>query len=173
MRSGLALTLLLLCAACQSRQPDPPPGDRAAINDAYRKLVDGYNQQTGARQISVARLQQRLQAGQPLILLDIREKREQQVSTLRGARPVHPDDVETLALDLPKEALIVAYCTAGYRSGHAAVALEKRLGRKVWNLDGGIIRWFNSGGEVVDANGQSVDRIDPYGDEWKPYVHPR
>ena len=86
MRSALTLTLLLLCVACQSRQPDPPSGDRAAIDDAYSTLVDGYNQQTGARQISVARLQQRLQAGQPLILLDIREKREQQVSTLRGAQ---------------------------------------------------------------------------------------
>ena len=67
--------------------------------------------------------------------------------------------------------VVVTYCTAGYRSGIAATQLEKRLGRPVYSLSGGIIEWFNDGGEVVDpASGEPRDRIHPYSAEWGRYV---
>jgi acyl-CoA thioesterase-1 len=76
-----------------------------------------------------------------------------------------------LDLDLPPGATVVTYCTAGYRSGLAAVEIEKRLGRPVWNLTGGIIEWFNRGGAVFDPAGSPAARIHPYGEEWAKYVH--
>ena len=51
--------------------------------------------------------------------------------------------------------------------------LERRLGRPVYNLDGGIIEWFNRGGAVVDPSGKPVDRIDAWGEPWSSFVHPR
>ena len=66
--------------------------------------------------------------------------------------------------DLPEDAMVVTYCTVGYRSGKAAVELEKRLGRPVYNLDGGILAWFNQGGEVLDPGGRPVDKIDAWGE---------
>ena len=81
-----------------------------------------------------------------------------------------PSEVESFAGDLPAGATIVTYCTVGYRSGLAAVTLEKRIGRPVFNLDGGIIAWFNDGGTVVDAGGEETDKIDAFSVEWEQDV---
>ncbi len=168
-----ALAGVLLLGATSCRRPAAVTDERAAIDGEFEELADGFDRSTGARQISVAELQRRLEVGGPVVLVDVREPREQRVSTLPGARTVSPDSVGAVDLEVDDDALVVTYCTAGYRSGIAAVALEKRLGRPVHNLHGGIIRWFNEGGEVVDPRGEPVDRIDPYSEEWARYVHPR
>ncbi len=109
-----------------------------------------------------------------MVILDVRELKEMQVSMLPGARPAVPDQIRSRPLgDLPPDATVVTYCTAGYRSGLAAVELEKRLGRPVYNLDGGILAWFNQGGQVLDPGGRPVDRIDAWGEPWTSFVHPR
>ena len=91
-------------------------------------------------------------------------------ASLEGAKLVPPSEVESFAEDLPAGATIVTYCTVGYRSGFAAVKLEKRIGRPVFNLVGGIIEWFNNGGTVVDAGGEETDKIDAFSAEWERYV---
>ena len=154
--------------------------DSAVDLDAeYRALVDGYNAETGARQIAPRRVAELL-AEEParVVMLDIREADEIAVSRIRGARHVPPGAVnamsaDELSSDLAPDAIVVTYCTAGYRSGIAAVALEESLGRQVFNLDGGLIAWFNAGREVVDPNGIAVDRIHAYGPAWETYVVPR
>lgn len=145
------------------------PSDRDRDGD-YRRTIERINRRTKARQITVEELRGRMAKGEKLVVLDIREPRENAVSALPSARLVPPDDVDSTALDVPADALVVTYCTVGYRSGYAAVALEKRLGHPVFNLDGGIIAWFNDGGEVVDPQGKPTDRIDTYDDDWAKYV---
>lgn len=152
----------------------PAGGDRAAMDRSFRKRVDAINLMTRARLISVAELQAKMKKGERVVLLDVREPKEMQVSALPGARLAVPGQIDTLPLaEIPADATVVAYCTVGGRSGQAAVQLEKRLGRPVYNLDGGIVEWFNRGGTVVDPAGQPVDRIDAWGEPWSSFVHPR
>lgn len=149
------------------------PAGPAAVDDEFQKLAAEYMRETGARPISSAELETRLKGREPVVLLDIREPHEHAVSALPGAILVTPDTVSTRVLEFPAKATVVAYCTAGYRSGIASVELEKRLGRAVLNLEGGIIAWFNRGGLVVDPSEKPIDHVHPYGDAWQKYVRPR
>jgi rhodanese-related sulfurtransferase len=150
------------------------PRARAELDSEFQGLVAKINNQTGSKIISAADLKAKLARGEKVVLLDIREPRENEVSSLPGARLVVPDkvDAETLA-GVPPDATVVTYCTAGLRSGMAAVDLEHRLNRPVYTLSGGIIAWFNEGGEVRDPAGKPVNRIDAWGEPWTSYVHPR
>ena len=152
----------------------PATNDWAEKDRGFRKRVDAINLMTRARLISVAELQEKIKKGERVVILDVREPKEMQVSALRGARLAVPDQIKTMPLTgIPADATVVTYCTVGGRSGNAAVLLERRLGRPVYNLDGGIVEWFNRGGEVVDPSGQPVDRIDAWGEPWSSFVHPR
>lgn len=129
------------------------------LAEEYEKLCNGYDAQTGARQITAQELRQKYTAGERLIVLDTRSPKEHRISCLPGARLCEtvngamsitykselpdPDKGE-----LPEDATIVCNCTAGLRSGWAAVDLEKRWGRPVHSLHGGIVAWSNIGGEL-------------------------
>lgn len=172
------LAFILLCFGCEPTvAPSGAEGrgdpEREALDNEYRRLTRRYNETTGASLLSVDDVMGRLDSGHPVVLLDVREPEEHRVSSLPGARLLPPSKVAEAKLELPPEATVVTYCTAGYRSGIAAVELAKRTGRPVYNLDGGIIAWFNAGGEVRNPSGQKVDTIHPYGKEWAKYVHPR
>ena len=168
----LALASAVSLAAVSAAAPAAV--DQAQKDHEFRKRIAEVNAKTGARQISAADLQERLKRGERLVILDVREPEEMAVSALPGARPAPLDEVGTMPLNgIPADATVVTYCTVGYRSGKAAVALERRLGRPVYNLEGGIIEWFNRGGRVVDPSGKPVDRIDSWGEPWSSYVHPR
>ncbi len=179
MSTKILLTLLLVLACVVSlaaalAAAPPAAVDWAQKDRELRKRNDEVNVKTGARQISPADLQERLKRGERLVILDVREPEEMAVSALPGARPAPLAEVGTMPLNgIPADATVVTYCTVGYRSGKAAVALERRLGRPVYNLDGGIIGWFNGGGQVKDPSGKPVDRINSWGEPWSSYVHPR
>jgi rhodanese-related sulfurtransferase len=154
--------------------PAAPAVDWAQKDQEFKKMMEQINLQTKARQISTAELQEKLKKGEKVVLLDTREAKEKEVSGLPGARLVLPTTVREMPLeDIPADATVVTYCTAGYRSGLAAVILEERLGRPVYTLYGGIIDWFNQGGQVVDTAGKPVNQIDSWGEPWSSYVHPR
>ena len=82
----------------------------------------------------------------------------------------------------PETATVVCHCTAGYRSGFAAVDLEKKLGREVWNLHGGIIQFANEGGSIIKpvesttgprgkTTGPKAKQVNTFNNGWADYVH--
>ena len=173
---AVACILSLAAIHCSADGVGSESGERAAdgprtqLQQDFRARVDELNQQTGARQLASGTLREKLARNEDIVLLDIREASEHRVAALPGAKLVPPSEVESFAGDLPAGATIVTYCTVGYRSGLAAVTLEKRIGRPVFNLDGGIIAWFNDGGTVVDAGGEETGKIDAFSAEWEQYV---
>lgn len=180
--SSRSLVLVLICLAVVAVAgfaawlfaAPPATGDQDEMDRSFRKRVDAINLLTRARLISVPELQEKMKNGERVVILDVREPKEMQVSALPGARLAVPGQIETMPLtEIPADATVVTYCTVGGRSGKAAVLLEKRLGRPVYNLDGGIVEWFNHGGEVVNPSGEPVDRIDAWGEPWSSFVHPR
>jgi len=162
------MVALLLCGCGGEGSPG-----REKLQEEFRRLADGFDRETGARRISAAELKSRLREEQVAVLVDTRERPEFDVGHLGGAVLLPPSQLADGSLELPEDALVVTYCTAGYRSGLAAVELERRLGRDVYSLTGGIIGWFNSGGPIVDRQGRAADQIHAYSDEWKKYVSER
>ena len=85
-------------------------------------------------------LKARMDRGDDLFILDVREVHEYQICNLNGhliplgelSRRVHE-------LDSSRE--IVAHCRSGKRSADAVVFLHKAGFRKIWNLKGGILAW--------------------------------
>jgi len=95
---------------------------------------------TNIPEISPRDLKSRLDRGDDLFILDVREPHEYQICNLKGhliplgelSRRVHE-------LDSSKE--IVAHCRSGKRSADAVEFLQKAGFRKIWNLKGGILAW--------------------------------
>ena len=119
--------------------------DRAvtfSLEAEFGQRVAEINRETGARQLSLEELQALLDAGRPILLLDIREAEEFAAGAIPYVLHLPPGQVDEFVPE-DSENRIVTYCTVGYRSGRAAASLEKRLGRPVYNLSGGIIKWFN------------------------------
>ncbi len=97
--------------------------------------------------LSAPELQQRLERGEPLQLVDVRE--DQELDLARLPYPVlHlplsrsqewlADLEQRLQRDLP----VVVLCHAGVRSWHMACWLVEQGGYgEVWNLSGGIEAW--------------------------------
>lgn len=104
------------------------------------------------------------------VLLDAREVEEFEVSHLPGAIRIDPDTPD-LARVPPTDAEIVVYCSVGYRSAAVAQRLMEAGRRRVFNLEGGIFAWANSGRPVV-ARGRRVSRVHPYDEIWGRLLRP-
>jgi rhodanese-related sulfurtransferase len=93
--------------------------------------------------ISPAELHARLERGDPLHLLDVRQPVEHALAALPGSQllPLHDlpqrwRDVKPLT-----DALVVCFCHHGVRSWHAAAFLEQCGFSPVYSLTGGIDAW--------------------------------
>jgi adenylyltransferase/sulfurtransferase len=92
-------------------------------------------------QITPQQLKARLDAGEDLFLLDVRELHERDICNIGGE--LIPKDTVANNLDrIPQGKEIVVYCRSGGRSDWVARELVGRHGfSKVSNLAGGMLRW--------------------------------
>jgi len=92
-------------------------------------------------------LKTRLDRGEDLFILDVREPHEYQICNLRGHLiPLGELPRRVHELDSSRE--IVAHCRSGKRSAEAVDFLRKAGFRKIVNLKGGILAWSDE----VDAS---------------------
>lgn len=109
-----------------------------------------------------ARLEQPDGASPPPLIIDVRTAEEQEVSTLRNARCVSPEDsADTVLAGMAADRLVVVYCTGGFRAAAMAQRLMEAGRAEVRNLEGGIIGWVNAG-FPVEKDGRVVPRVHPY-----------
>jgi sulfur-carrier protein adenylyltransferase/sulfurtransferase len=95
---------------------------------------------TNIPEITPRELKQRLDRGDDLYILDVREPHEYQICNLNGHLiPLGEISRRVHELDSSKE--IVAHCRSGKRSAEAVEFLRKAGFRKIWNLKGGILAW--------------------------------
>lgn len=103
-------------------------------------------------------LKQWLDAGKPVTLLDTRNDYEVAAGTFYGARPAgirrfrdFPAAVHRLPPEL-KDQPIVTFCTGGIRCEKAAPFMAREGFREVYQLDGGILKYFERcGGAHFDG----------------------
>ncbi len=91
--------------------------------------------------ITPRQLKERLDRGDRLVLVDVREKNEWDIVHLPGARLIPVNSVVERASELSTADEIVVYCKGGTRSARAVNALRQLGFRKLWNLRGGIDAW--------------------------------
>lgn len=96
-----------------------------------------------------------------IVLVDVREPLEQEVSMIPGA--IRSSEFEQRKEEFRGD-LVVTYCTAGYRSGLFARKLQEQ-GWQVMNLAGSLLAYTHSHLPLVDADGPTR-RIHVYGPEW-------
>jgi adenylyltransferase/sulfurtransferase len=94
-------------------------------------------------QIAVRDLAKRLANGQPVYLLDVRQRWEHELAALPESVWVPLDELTTRREKVrpPEGVLVVAYCHHGVRSRTAAALLERMGIRPVASLAGGIDAW--------------------------------
>ena len=95
---------------------------------------------TNIPEITPTELKVRLDRGDDLYILDVREPHEYQICHLNGHLiPLGELTKRVHELDSSKE--IVAHCRSGKRSAEAVQFLQGAGFKKIWNLKGGILAW--------------------------------
>ncbi|MFY9936313.1 MAG: molybdopterin-synthase adenylyltransferase MoeB [Silvibacterium sp.] len=102
--------------------------------------VNGTPVQNGISQISPIELKRRLDAGEDLFVLDVREPHEYQIANL-GAKLIPLGDLPARVKELDSSREIVVHCKSGGRSQKAAEFLAQSAFKKLHNLAGGINAW--------------------------------
>ncbi|MFM7231576.1 MAG: rhodanese-like domain-containing protein [bacterium] len=116
---------------------DHSPGFLALVQDS----------RTRVREVTVEEFPGRLEAGERVVLLDVREDHEWEAGHLPGAqhmgRGILERDIER---ELPeKDTPIVLYCGGGYRSLLSADSLQRMGYTRVESLVGGWSGWVGQG----------------------------
>ena len=102
---------------------------------------------TQATEITSVELKQRLDRGDKLKIIDVREPNEYQINRIPGSTLIPLGDVPKRYNELDPDAEIVVHCKMGGRSAKAADFLRSVGFKHVLNLKGGILDW--------------VDKVDP------------
>src|SRR5258708_9222979 len=107
----------------------------------YSDLIADVRKRT--KQVSLEELKRRLQSGEKVTLVDVREKDEWRGGYIPGAISIPRGFLEIQAEQkLPdKNARIVAYCAGGTRSALAAASLQELGYTNVETANPGFVRW--------------------------------
>lgn len=93
--------------------------------------------------ISVDEVKERLDAGEKLNLVDVRQPEETAEFNIGGiAVPLgNIQSMQTEQIDDLRNEEVIFYCRSGNRSGQAALILEQLGFSNVKNLTGGMLKW--------------------------------
>ena len=94
----------------------------------------------GIPQLSVKNLKQRIDAGEDVFILDVREPYEYQIAQI-GGKLIPQNDVPQRLAEIPRDREIVVQCRSGARSQKIAEFLKQSGYSQVVNLAGGILAW--------------------------------
>jgi molybdopterin/thiamine biosynthesis adenylyltransferase/rhodanese-related sulfurtransferase/molybdopterin converting factor small subunit len=138
------------------KDPDCPV---CGTHPTVRELID-YDQFCGItphaaadeaphddRDITSVELNERLQRGEPIFVLDVREPQEYQINRIQGSTLIPLGELGQRYAELDPSKEIVTQCKSGMRSAKAADFLRQKGFTRVRNLKGGILDW--------------IDKVDP------------
>jgi adenylyltransferase/sulfurtransferase len=94
----------------------------------------------GIPQVSAKELKRRMDAGENLFILDVREPFEYQIANI-GGKLIPQNDVPQRIGEIDRDREIIVHCKAGGRSQRIAEYLKQSGFPNVANLAGGILAW--------------------------------
>ncbi len=158
MTKRLLIVFLLVCTfqACAQK----------SYEEQMQNLLEGTVPVMKAQKLDSLK-----KSGTNIVLLDARRPNEYKVSHIEGARFIDYDDFKKSDVnDIPKDAAVVVYCTAGYRSERIGEKLQKMGYSNVSNLFGGLLDWKNNKFEVVNNQEQPTDSVHTYNKAWSKWL---
>ena len=106
-------------------------------------------QQLVYKTISVSDARVMMQSSSNVLVVDVRTPQEYVKGHLEGAINIPLSDLPLRIGGLEQNRPILVYCRTGHRSAQASSILVKAGFTKVYNLEGGITAWINSGYPTV------------------------
>jgi adenylyltransferase/sulfurtransferase len=100
-----------------------------------------------ATSITAVALKARLDRGDALQIIDVREPNEYQINRINGSVLIPLGEIPRRYAELDPESELVMQCKVGARSAKAADFLRSVGFKRVLNLQGGILEW--------------IDKVDP------------
>jgi len=98
---------------------------------------------TMADEVTPSELKQELDAGQPVVIVDVREPQEYQINRIQGSVLIPLGELPQRYEELDRNATIVCQCKSGARSAKATAFLRTMGFGNVRNLTGGILGWID------------------------------
>jgi adenylyltransferase/sulfurtransferase len=124
------------CPACGTREIT-----KLVDYEQFCGIRGGEDETAGVQALTPADLKARLDRGEDLDLVDVREPHEWDICRIEGARLAPLSSFADALRTLDSARDVVLYCKSGQRSAKAARQLQAAGFRRVWNLAGGILRW--------------------------------
>jgi sulfur-carrier protein adenylyltransferase/sulfurtransferase len=108
---------------------------------------DGKRESAGMEEMTVEELKARLDRGDDVVVLDVREPHEVQICRIEGATLIPLGELPRRVEELDRDRDLVVQCRSGVRSATAVGFLRRQGFERAVNLKGGILEW--------------IDRVDP------------
>lgn len=96
---------------------------------------------TGNAEITPERLKQRVDAGEDLFVLDVRNPHEYAICRIPGTVLVPLPDLPARLAEVPRDREVIVHCKSGMRSAKAIELLKANGYANLVNLSGGILAW--------------------------------
>jgi rhodanese-related sulfurtransferase len=93
------------------------------------------------RTIEPEALRRRLEAGETLCMIDVREDDEVAAGMISGVKHIVMGCVPDRLHDIPREGEVILICRSGNRSGRVYDFLEAQGYTNIKNLTGGMMAW--------------------------------
>jgi rhodanese-related sulfurtransferase len=138
------------------RDPDCPIcGDHPTIHalidyDQFCGVVPAHAPQPtagGVPEVTVEELKAKLDRGEDVHVLDVREPNEYQICRIAGSTLIPLGELSNRTAELDRDRELIVHCKMGGRSAKAVALLQERGFTRARNLTGGILAW--------------IDRVDP------------
>ena len=94
----------------------------------------------GIPQITVKELKRRIDAGEDVYILDVREPWENKLAQI-GGKLIPQNEVPQRLAEIDREREVIVHCHGGVRSQRIAEFLKQQGYPRVINLAGGILAW--------------------------------
>ena len=175
----------LLAAEGEAIEPDPADD----LPPKFGAYVTQFPSHSRCKWMSVKRVDSMTKDEKKICVIDCRAPEERAVSMIKDSVPLgdvkfvsfEDNNVEQVAggadISAACEGADVVVCVSavGAEGGLAAPVLAEKLEGKyeVRNLVGGIVAWYNAGGEVVDEGGVPVEAVHPGQRRCIGFVRPR
>ena len=126
-------------APAPAKRPPPPPQAPEPVQPAESLS----RIEAGAQEVK-----ERIDAGEPVVLLDVRQPEETAQGVIPGATLIPLAELESRWEEVSDSNEIVCYCAAGMRSLRAAELLRAKGVFNATSMEGGVRAWAELGGTL-------------------------
>jgi len=131
----------------------PTQETRASSAHDAEQTTEDMGSKLASIECGAQELRERIEAGEPVVLIDVREIYElEQSGIIPEAKHIPLRELSTRWIELKDENEIICYCAAGARSLNAAMLLRDNGLFNATSMEGGIAAWKAIGGPISRLN---------------------